>query len=143
MKINWRAISACTYCLNYNAKESYCKEHKKELTIYDELKGCEEIAFAGGLQLELFSEIPQDSILRKLSIENITKSNPKLENHLKSKQYGDFFNGTKSIEGNLNLSKSDGEGKIISFEKFKEAQKKFEDNRLFNKMISNLPEYLK
>jgi hypothetical protein len=135
MKINWREISACNYCSNYNSKESYCKGQKKELTIYEELKGCEAIVFTGSPQLDLFSEIPKDSVLRKLSIEHLSKSNPKLINDITSKEYGDYFNSTKSVEGNLNLSKSEGEGKIISFEKFNEAQRKLEETRALNNFL--------
>jgi 2-iminoacetate synthase ThiH len=146
MKIDWREISACSYCKHYDPKKSYCNEEKvkKELSIYEELKGCEEIIFTGGLKIELFSGIPEDSILRRLPIKYLEKSNAKISNNIKSKQYGDYFNTTKSIEGNLNLSKSSSkEAKIISFEKFKEAQEQFDRRLIFNRMINNLPEHLK
>lgn len=127
MKINWREISACNYCSNYNKKESYCNEKEKELTIYDELKGCERIIFTGGLKLELFKEIPRDSILRSLSIENLSKSNPLLKNGIASNIYGDYFSQSKTIGINseINLAKSEKEGKVISFKKFKEAEEAF------------------
>jgi hypothetical protein len=126
MKIDWRQISACNYCSNYNSKDSSCKEQNKELTIYEELQGCEKIAFTGGLKLEFFKEIPEDSILRKLSIEQLSKSNPTIGNLITSKNYGDYFNKSKSIEGNLNLAKSEEPCKIISMKKTEEAEKEFE-----------------
>jgi len=143
--IKWKEISACTHCSNYNKDNSYCKEHKKELTIYDELKGCEKISFTGNLSLELFKEIPEDSILRKLSIGQLAKSNKLLENNISSKKYGDYFNNTKSVNPKTNLSKTEkeGEAKIISFEKFKEAVRKFEEEEAFNSMLKNLPPDLK
>jgi hypothetical protein len=132
MKIDWRGISACNHCSNYNKKESYCNEQKRELTIYDELKGCEKIIFTGRLSLELFKEIPKDSILRELSINQLSRSTPELENTLTSKVYGDYFTESKTINSETNLAKSEREGKIISFEKFKEAEKKFKDKKLLN-----------
>lgn len=144
--MKWKEISACTYCKHYNPKNSYCNEEKikKELSIYEELKGCEEIVFIGGLKIELFKDIPKDSILRRLPISYLEKANNEICNNINSEQYGDYFNNTKSIKRDSNLSKlSSGEAKIISFEKFKEAQEKFDRQRIFNQMINNLPPYLK
>jgi len=137
MKIDWRKISACTHCSNYNSKESYCNEQKKELTIYDELKGCEKIAFTGRLSLELFKDIPKDSILRRLSINQIASLNPEVRKYMTSKEYGDYFTETKSINQETNLAKveKEGETKIISFEKFKEATKRFEENKAMERFI--------
>jgi hypothetical protein len=131
MKINWRAISACTYCSNHNSKKSYCTEHEKELNIYEELKGCEKIAFTGRLSLELFEEIPNDSILRELSINQIANLNPAVKRYMSAKDYGDYFTKTKTIEPETNLAKAEKEGEtiVISLEQFQEATKKFEERK--------------
>jgi len=144
--MRWKDISACTYCKHYNPKNSYCEEEKikREISIYEELKGCQEIIFIGGLKIDLFKDIPKDSILRKLPIDYLEKSNNEICNNINSEQYGDYFNDTKSIKRDSNLSKlSSKEAKIISFKKFKEAQKRFDHERIFNQMINNLPEHLK
>ena len=135
MIINWRAISACNYCSNYNVKESYCKNQNRELSIYDELKGCENIAFTGRIDLELFKNIPKDSILRELSINQISKSNPQIKKYMTSKDYGDYFTETKTINPETNLAKSEKETIVISFKKFQEATKKFEDSKAMEKYM--------
>lgn len=123
--MRWREISACNYCKKYNAKISYCNKSQKELTIYEELRGCEQIDFTGDLKIGLFKDIPEDSILRKLSIESLSKANNELKNHITSKAYGDYFNEPLVLNSTVNLANSEKEGKVISFEKFKEAQRKF------------------
>jgi hypothetical protein len=143
MKINWREISACNYCKNYDKNKSYCVNQDKELTIYDELRGCEKIAFTGQLSLELFQEIPADSILRELSINQIAKSNSQVKRYMSSKSYGDYFTLTKTINSSTNLAKAEKEGEtiIISFEKFQEATKKFENAKAterFNHLSDHL-----
>jgi hypothetical protein len=137
MKIDWRAISACTYCSNHNAKESYCAKHKKELNIYEELKGCEKIAFTGSLSLELFEEIPKDSILRQLSINKIASLNPAVKKYMTSKDYGDYFTKTKTIDPETNLAKAEKEGEtiIISLEQFQAAVKEFEDEKAMERYM--------
>jgi hypothetical protein len=137
IKIDWRAISACTYCSNHNAKESYCSEHKKELNIYEELRGCEKIAFTGSLSLELFEEIPKDSILRELSINDIASLNPKVRRYMSSKDYGDYFTKTTTLKQDINLAKSEKEGEtiVISFERFQAAVKEFENAKAMERYI--------
>jgi hypothetical protein len=137
MKIDWRAISACTYCSNHNAKKSYCTEHKKELNIYEELKGCEKIVFTGRLNLELFEEIPNDSILRELSINKIASLNPKVKKYMTSKDYGDYFTKTTTLQPETNLAKSEKEAVIISFEKFQAAVKEFENRKAMEQFMHN------
>ena len=139
MKINWREISACTYCSNHDAKESYCTEHKKALTIYEELKGCKKIAFTGSLDLELFKEIPKDSILRELSINKIASLNPKVKRYMTSKDYGDYFTKTKTIEPETNLAKGEKEGEtiVISFEQFQTAVKEFKSRKAMEQFMHN------
>jgi hypothetical protein len=136
-EINWRKISACNYCRNYDEKTSFCHEQKKELNIYEELKGCEEIYFVGPLKLELYREMPKDSILRELSIEQISEANPELKNNLNSQVYGDFFVKSKTVNATLNLSKSEKQGRIISLERLKKAQKEFQNKRTINQIINN------
>jgi hypothetical protein len=135
MKIDWRAISACTYCSNHDAKESYCTEHKKALTIYEELRGCEKIAFTDRLDLELFKEIPKDSILRELSINKIASLNPEVKKYMTSKDYGDYFTATTTLKPDTNLAKSEKEAVVISFEKFQGATKKFEDRKAMERYM--------
>jgi len=137
MIINWREISACNHCRNYDTKESYCKKQKKELTIYEELKGCEGIAFTDRLSLELFKEIPKDSILRELSINQVASLNPEVKKYMTSKEYGDYFTETKTINPDTNLAKSEKGAIIISLEKFQEATKKFEDSRAMERFMHN------
>ena len=134
--MRWRDISACNYCKNYNPESSYCNDSEKELTIYEELRGCEQIDFTGNLDIILFKDIPADSMLRKLSIDNLSKANRQLKNTISSKAYGDYFNEPLIINTNMNLANSEKESKVISFEKFKEAQKKFNEKKAINKLIS-------
>ncbi len=128
--MKWREISACNYCKKYDSKNSYCRNYEKDLTIYEELRGCEKIDFTGDLKINLFKDIPEDSILRKLSIESLSKANNELKNHITSKAYGDYFNEPLIINKNINLANSEKEGKVISFEKFKEAQRKFNRKKI-------------
>jgi hypothetical protein len=137
MKINWREISACNHCSNYDSKESYCQQHKKELTIYEELKGCGDIDFTGYLRLESFKEIPKDSILRELSINKIASLNPEVKKYMTSKEYGDYFTKTTTMKPDTNLAKSEKETIVISFEKFQEATKKFEDSKARERFMHN------
>jgi|GEM_PF-4408231 len=123
--MRWREISACNYCKNYNPENSYCNDSEKELTIYEELMGCKQIDFTGELKINLFKDIPKDSILRRLPIESLSKANKELKNSITSKEYGDYFNEPLIINTKINLANSEKEGKVISFEKFKEAQRKF------------------
>jgi hypothetical protein len=141
MKIDWRKISACNYCSNYNKEKSYCDKQEKELDIYEELKGCEKILFTGNLKIELYQEIPEDSILRSLSIDHISASNLELKSNLTSKTYGDYFNQTKSIDVSLNLSKSEKQGRTISLERLKEAQKKIQEKKIINQIINRIPKF--
>lgn len=135
-KMRWREISACNYCKRYNPKNSYCEDSKKELTIYEELRGCEQIDFTGNLKITLFKDIPEDSILRKLSIKSLSKANNELKNDIASKAYGDYFNEPLVITSTVNLANSEKEGKIISFEKFKEAQEKFKRKKIEARFLS-------
>lgn len=128
--MKWREISACNYCKKYDSKNSYCRNYEKDLTIYEELRGCEKIDFTGNLDITLFKDIPADSTLRKLSIDNLSKTNSQLKNTISSKEYGDYFNEPLVIKSKVNLANCEKEGKVISFEKFKEAQRKFNRKKI-------------